>query len=71
MQAAHSVGSQVMPSGSCDFGDDVGERQAAAGFQQARGLVEDLALVRREVDHAVADDGIARRVATGRPVAWM
>jgi hypothetical protein len=43
-------------------GDDIGDREPAAGAQDARGLGEHLGLVRREVDHAVGDHDVDGRV---------
>ena len=43
-------------------GDHVGDGEAAAGAQHARGLAEDLRLVGGEVDHAVGDHDVDARV---------
>jgi hypothetical protein len=49
--------------GQLRFGDDVGEGKPPSGLQQARGLAEDRAFVRRKVDHAIAEDRVTRRVS--------
>src|SRR3990172_9246425 len=49
--------------GQLRFGDDVGEGKPPSRLEQARGLAEDRPFVRREVNHAVADDRVARRVS--------